>query len=548
MVIDADDFVGNFNSSASSYRFMRNTIAHEHGHGTGYIHTVPCNNTKLMEPSLSTSFDMLEIDDIRGAQRNYGDRFAGNNLASNAKDFGDLTSPAVHSVIEKSLSTNGSAGFNNSDEDWFRFTIDSAQNVVISVDPTGGSYVNGQQDSGCSGDTSTIVADQAGNLAVELRNAAGTTVLMSSNAGAAGVTETINAAGLAAGEYTVRVNDAGPNNNQTVQLYDLTIRVGTSKAPPQAVAGVNKRIQAGQTCWFMGNANSFANESGASITSYAWDLDGDGTFEIANSTSPTRVYSNNGTVNVTLRVTDSFGSTDTDTIQVVVFGATCPLSVTSQPQSVAACSGEPATFSVAASGSGTFSYQWRRNTVDIIGAVGSSYTIPSVATSDAASYDCEITSDCGGTATSNAATLTINQGPIVLTQPESLTLDEGQTAVFNISAIGTAPFSYQWVKNDAPLPGATSSVLVLSGVNAASQGTYYCNVTNICGTVPTDSAELVVNVSCGCDWDHSGVLSSQDFFDFLTGFFSDNADFNSDGFTTSQDFFDFISCFFSGCN
>ncbi|MBC7773474.1 MAG: hypothetical protein H7210_13335 [Pyrinomonadaceae bacterium] len=52
---------------------------------------------------------------------------------------------------------------------------------------------------------------------------------------------------------------------------------------------------------------------------------------------------------------------------------------------------------------------------------------------------------------------------------------------------------------------------------------------------------------CGCDWNNSGDLSSQDFFDFISAFFSDNGDFNMDGVTTSQDFFDFIACFFSGC-
>ncbi|MGE3109499.1 MAG: hypothetical protein AB7G11_10475 [Phycisphaerales bacterium] len=59
--------------------------------------------------------------------------------------------------------------------------------------------------------------------------------------------------------------------------------------------------------------------------------------------------------------------------------------------------------------------------------------------------------------------------------------------------------------------------------------------------------QVACSVPCACDWNRDGMLNSQDFFDFVTGFFAGSADFNGSGQTNSQDFFDFLSCFFTGC-
>ncbi len=57
---------------------------------------------------------------------------------------------------------------------------------------------------------------------------------------------------------------------------------------------------------------------------------------------------------------------------------------------------------------------------------------------------------------------------------------------------------------------------------------------------------------CPCDFDDSGSVNSQDFFDYVSCFFTgcSRADFNRFGGVNSQDFFDFLACFFdppAGC-
>jgi Matrixin/Bacterial pre-peptidase C-terminal domain/PKD domain len=319
--IDQQFTAGLMANPNNNYRYFRNVVAHELGHGIAFAHVVPCSQTKLMEPQASSAFEMVQIDDRRGAGGAYGDRYSGNNSAANARDLGDLTSPSVRSVIERDLSTNGSSGPNGTNTDWFRFTLGSTQNVVITVQPTGGTYSGGSQTSGCNGSTTSLVATQAGNLNVELRSGAtGGTILQSAASAAAGSAETITANNLAAGTYFVRVVDVGPNANQTVQLYDLTCRVANTTAVPVAVLGINKRIQAGQLAFFLGNINSYATQAGATLTTFEYDTDGNGTYDITASQT-SRTYVSNGVYTIGLRVTDSNARQATDTIQLTVFGA-----------------------------------------------------------------------------------------------------------------------------------------------------------------------------------------------------------------------------------
>jgi hypothetical protein len=87
---------------------------------------------------------------------------------------------------------------------------------------------------------------------------------------------------------------------------------------------------------------------------------------------------------------------------------------------------------------------------------------------------------------------------------------------------------------------------VVSEADCAAQGGTYQGDGTTC--------EAPCPASCPCDFNGDMVLNSQDFFDFLNCFFSNecvDADFNHDNLVNSQDFFDFLNCFFTppnGCN
>jgi glucose/arabinose dehydrogenase len=85
--------------------------------------------------------------------------------------------------------------------------------------------------------------------------------------------------------------------------------------------------------------------------------------------------------------------------------------ITDEPDNQTVELGQPATFSVTATGSPTLTYQWQRNQANISGANNSSYTLASTTLADSgAKFRC-IVSNGAGSDTSTEATLTVNLPP-----------------------------------------------------------------------------------------------------------------------------------------
>jgi len=99
--------------------------------------------------------------------------------------------------------------------------------------------------------------------------------------------------------------------------------------------------------------------------------------------------------------------------------------------------------------------------------------------------------------------------PVITRQPTNLTVTASNTAVFAVTATGTAPLSYQWSFNHTNLLGATNATLVLPNVQPAQAGSYAVVVSNIVGSTNSLAALLTVLTPAppSCDPPPSGIVA-----------------------------------------
>jgi hypothetical protein len=172
-----------------------------------------------------------------------------------------------------------------------------------------------------------------------------------------------------------------------------------------------------------------------------------------------------------------------------------PPSITTQPASQSVNAGQPVTLIVAATGTAALRYQWRKNGTNIASTTAATFTIASAQASDAADYTV-VVENVAGNVVSTVAKLTVvvvAAPPTIITQPASQTVTSGQPAAFSVAVNGTAPFTYQWMKNGVNIAGATSATYSIAAAQSSDAGTYSVKVTNTAGSVTSNGAALTVN-------------------------------------------------------
>lgn len=166
--------------------------------------------------------------------------------------------------------------------------------------------------------------------------------------------------------------------------------------------------------------------------------------------------------------------------------------ITDQPDNLTVTDGQPASFTVAFTGSPTPTVQWRRNGVDIGGATSSTYTFTAALADNGAQYTARVTNS-ENTVTSTAATLTVNAivGGTITSSP----------LVRNTGSAATDPWAL-WA------PGEAFTAWVHHRVTGALLVKRTGLLTNAAAVVSFTDAAVPVAAAYRVDYEHeaTGVL------------------------------------------
>jgi hypothetical protein len=216
----------------------------------------------------------------------------------------------------------------------------------------------------------------------------------------------------------------------------------------------------------------------------------------------------NDSGNYTVIVTNSGGAV-TSSPPAILTVSNFPPVLTLQPASQTVGVGSSVEFHIDGTASPPFVLQWRKDETNLVdgttasgsligGANSNPLTIDNVQTNDAGGYLIIVTNSAGSV-TSSVAILTVVTFPTIIVPPTNQTVGLGSVVTFDVTAVGTAPLSYQWQKDGTNLvdggriDGATNFTLTIISAQTNDAGGYTVIVTNMVGSV-TSSPPAVLTV------------------------------------------------------
>jgi hypothetical protein len=300
------------------------------------------------------------------------------------------------------------------------------------------------------------------------------------------------------GAMTVNYTGVGP-----------TLRVAVQAALAPVITQAPQNVSA-----VVGGSVAFNVTATGDNLGYEWQRSDDGgtSYRPASgsgaSISVTATAADNGSLWRVVVSNASGQSVSTPARLEVVESTTAP-SVVSDPANQSVLTGETASFTVVASGSPLPAVQWQSRAaegadpeagwVDIASAMSSTYTTPSTSLAQSGSQYRAVLRNAAGVIASKAASLTVTEqavAPVIVTGPQSQTVQAGEFGLFSVTASGSSPLSYQWFKNGQAIVGANGTEVLVLADPADAGGIYQITVqvSNPAGTVTSPAATLSVNL------------------------------------------------------
>lgn len=84
----------------------------------------------------------------------------------------------------------------------------------------------------------------------------------------------------------------------------------------------------------------------------------------------------------------------------------------------------------------------------------------------------------------------VSRAPVIITHPRNLVVSAGRNATFTVVTSGQPLPVYQWYKDNVAIAGATSATLTLTKTQAGDAGIYKVTATNSLGSVTSNEATL----------------------------------------------------------
>lgn len=172
---------------------------------------------------------------------------------------------------------------------------------------------------------------------------------------------------------------------------------------------------------------------------------------------------------------------------------TYPPYIWTGPQSQSVAAGSPASFAVYATGSFPLYYQWKFNDSLLLNETNATLKLASAQPANEGEYSVTVKNPYGSVTTTNVTLTVRTDPPVIITQPQNITVNAGDNVSWSVVAAGSTPLTYKWRFNGIDLAGEIKSTLTINGVERSNAGSYDVIVGNAYGSVTSSVVSLTVH-------------------------------------------------------